>query len=142
MPLQGDIPFAGRDFRLDLFRGLANWAIFLDHIPHQVLSRVTIDHYGFSGERTSIANLDSAEYPSVTVPVALANEAAYRLFDVDRRRRIVNRWRRRSGTCQGAAEQCPADKSAHHASGNLTILRSSRHWQQKRADGQCHSRYG
>jgi hypothetical protein len=29
MRLQADIPFAGRDFRLDLFRGLANWAIFL-----------------------------------------------------------------------------------------------------------------
>lgn len=48
MRLQADIPFAGRDIRLDLFRGLANWAIFLDHIPHQVLSWITIEHYGFS----------------------------------------------------------------------------------------------
>jgi hypothetical protein len=30
---------AGRDLRLDLFRGLANWAIFLDHIPHELMSR-------------------------------------------------------------------------------------------------------
>lgn len=39
---------ARRDVRLDLFRGAANWAIFLDHIPHQVLSWVTVKNYGFS----------------------------------------------------------------------------------------------
>jgi hypothetical protein len=33
---------------LDLFRGLANWAIFLDHIPHEVLSSITTRNYGFS----------------------------------------------------------------------------------------------
>jgi hypothetical protein len=38
----------GRDVRLDLFRGLANWAIFLDHIPHAVLSWITVKNYGFS----------------------------------------------------------------------------------------------
>jgi hypothetical protein len=37
-----------RDVRLDLFRGLANWAIFLDHIPHEVLSWITVKNYGFS----------------------------------------------------------------------------------------------
>jgi hypothetical protein len=42
------LPPAGRDLRLDLFRGLANWAIFLDHIPHEVLSWVTTRNYGFS----------------------------------------------------------------------------------------------
>jgi hypothetical protein len=41
-------PSARRDLRLDLFRGLANWAIFLDHIPHEVLSAVTTRNYGFS----------------------------------------------------------------------------------------------
>jgi hypothetical protein len=43
-----NLPFTGRDVRLDLFRGLANWAIFLDHIPHEALSWLTIKHYGFS----------------------------------------------------------------------------------------------
>src|ERR1700731_2128471 len=38
----------GRDVRLDLFRGLANWAIFLDHIPHEVLNSITTRNYGFS----------------------------------------------------------------------------------------------
>lgn len=39
---------SGRDVRLDLFRGLANWAIFLDHTPHEILSWMTIRNYGFS----------------------------------------------------------------------------------------------
>ena len=43
-----NLPAAGRDVRLDLFRGLANWAIFLDHIPHEVLSWITTRNYGFS----------------------------------------------------------------------------------------------
>jgi len=43
-----DLPLAGRDLRLDLFRGLANWAIFLDHIPHEVLNSITTKNYGFS----------------------------------------------------------------------------------------------
>jgi hypothetical protein len=43
-----NLPLAGRDLRLDLFRGLANWAIFLDHIPHEVLSSITTKNYGFS----------------------------------------------------------------------------------------------
>ncbi len=39
---------SGRDLRLDLFRGLALWLIFLDHIPENVVSWITIRHYGFS----------------------------------------------------------------------------------------------
>src|SRR5437870_6082669 len=38
----------GRDLRLDLFRGLALWLIFLDHIPSNVVSWITIRNYGFS----------------------------------------------------------------------------------------------
>jgi hypothetical protein len=48
MRVCANLPLAGRDVRLDLFRGLANWAIFLDHIPHEVLSWITIKNYGFS----------------------------------------------------------------------------------------------
>lgn len=39
---------AERDLRLDLFRGLALWLIFLDHIPSNVVSWLTIRNYGFS----------------------------------------------------------------------------------------------
>ena len=37
-----------RDLRLDLFRGLALWLIFLDHIPSNVVAWLTIRNYGFS----------------------------------------------------------------------------------------------
>src|SRR6202166_2548917 len=39
---------AGRDLRLDLFRGIGLWLIFLDHIPFNVVSWITIRNYGFS----------------------------------------------------------------------------------------------
>ena len=48
MRICASFPLAGRDLRLDLFRGLANWAIFLDHIPHEVMSSITTRNYGFS----------------------------------------------------------------------------------------------
>ena len=38
----------GRDLRLDFFRGLALWFIFLDHIPDNVVSWLTVRNYGFS----------------------------------------------------------------------------------------------
>ncbi len=39
---------ASRDLRLDFFRGLALWFIFLDHIPDNVVSWLTVRNYGFS----------------------------------------------------------------------------------------------
>ncbi len=41
-------PSTERDLRLDLFRGLALWLIFLDHIPSNAVSWITIRNYGFS----------------------------------------------------------------------------------------------
>jgi hypothetical protein len=37
-----------RDIRLDLFRGLALWFIFIDHIPSNVVNWITVRNYGFS----------------------------------------------------------------------------------------------
>jgi hypothetical protein len=37
-----------RDVRLDFFRGLALWLIFLDHIPTNVVNWFTLRNYGFS----------------------------------------------------------------------------------------------
>jgi hypothetical protein len=48
MRVCANLPPAGRDVRLDLFRGLANWTIFLDHIPYEVLSWIRARNYGFS----------------------------------------------------------------------------------------------
>src|SRR5881227_1741395 len=42
------LPPSGRDLRLDLFRGIANCWIFLDHIPNNILNWLTIRNYGFS----------------------------------------------------------------------------------------------
>ena len=37
-----------RDFRIDLFRGLSLWLIFLDHIPESIVNRITLRNFGFS----------------------------------------------------------------------------------------------
>src|SRR6204780_153923 len=37
-----------RELRLDLFRGLALWLIFIDHLPPNLLTWLTIRNYGFS----------------------------------------------------------------------------------------------
>ncbi|MDE5445071.1 OpgC domain-containing protein [Bradyrhizobium sp. CSA207] len=42
------LPRSERDVRLDLFRGLANWLIFLGHIPDTLLAWFTTRNYGFS----------------------------------------------------------------------------------------------
>jgi hypothetical protein len=48
MQINAILPPKGRDLRLDLFRGVANWAIFLDHIPDNVVNWITTRNYGFS----------------------------------------------------------------------------------------------
>jgi hypothetical protein len=47
LPSQGT-PAGERDLRLDLFRGLALWLIFLDHIPNNIVNSFTLRNYGFS----------------------------------------------------------------------------------------------
>src|SRR5690242_12145790 len=43
------LPATGeRELRLDLFRGLALWLIFIDHLPPNILTWFTIRNYGFS----------------------------------------------------------------------------------------------
>jgi hypothetical protein len=48
MKINATLPEKGRDLRLDLFRGVANWAIFLDHIPDNAVNWITTRNYGFS----------------------------------------------------------------------------------------------
>src|ERR1700759_2751818 len=36
-----------RDLRLDLLRGVGLWMIFIDHIPDDVVSWLTLRNYGF-----------------------------------------------------------------------------------------------
>jgi hypothetical protein len=37
-----------RDLRLDFFRGIGQWMVFLDHIPFDVVNWLTFRNYGFS----------------------------------------------------------------------------------------------
>ena len=49
MPNQSkDLFVVERDLRLDLLRGIGLWMIFLDHIPDDVVSWMTLRNYGFS----------------------------------------------------------------------------------------------
>ncbi|WP_082905687.1 OpgC family protein [Bradyrhizobium centrolobii] len=51
-PLIGETPpefmAGGRDLRIDVCRGIALWWIFLDHVPNNVGSWLTLRNYGFS----------------------------------------------------------------------------------------------
>jgi hypothetical protein len=49
MDIKAILASRGRDSRLYLFLGLANWFIFVDHIPHNVVNLFTIRNFGFSG---------------------------------------------------------------------------------------------
>jgi hypothetical protein len=49
MDIKALVEAHGRDVRIDLFRGLANWFIFLDHIPNDVVNWLTVRNFGFSG---------------------------------------------------------------------------------------------
>ena len=42
------LPAPGRELRIDLFRGLALWLIFIDHMSPDLLTWFTIRNYGFS----------------------------------------------------------------------------------------------
>ena len=42
------LPPKGRDLRLDLIRGIANWQIFINHIPNNAFNWITTEYYGFS----------------------------------------------------------------------------------------------
>ena len=44
--IEAILPPKGRDYRLDLLRGFANWAIFLDHIPNNAVNWITQRNYG------------------------------------------------------------------------------------------------
>jgi hypothetical protein len=48
MEIRAVLPPKGRDLRLDLLRGIANWAIFLDHMPNNLVNSITTRNFGFS----------------------------------------------------------------------------------------------
>ena len=48
-PVEPDLTARTRDLRIDLVRGIANWSIFVDHIPHNAVNLLTLRNFGFSG---------------------------------------------------------------------------------------------
>jgi hypothetical protein len=49
MNIKANLAINDHDIRLNLFLGIANWSIFLDHIPNNVVNWITARNYGFSG---------------------------------------------------------------------------------------------
>jgi len=48
-PVKPDLTARLRDVRIDLVRGIANWSILVDHIPHNAVNLLTLRNFGFSG---------------------------------------------------------------------------------------------
>jgi hypothetical protein len=49
MTIRANLAQNARDARFDLFLGIANWSLFLDHIPNNFVNWITIRNFGFSG---------------------------------------------------------------------------------------------
>jgi hypothetical protein len=49
MNIKANLAINDHDLRLNLFLGIANWFLFLDHIPNNVVNWITARNYGFSG---------------------------------------------------------------------------------------------
>jgi hypothetical protein len=48
-PVKAEIATRDGDLRILLLLGVANWFLFLDHIPHNAVSSLTLRNFGFSG---------------------------------------------------------------------------------------------
>src|SRR6516162_6072104 len=65
---------SGRDFRIDLFRGLSLWLIFLDHIPETYLNHLTPKNLGFSDAAEILVFLSGLASGSVYGSVARVSD--------------------------------------------------------------------
>jgi len=74
-----------RDFRIDLFRGLALWWIFLDHVPETYLNRFTPKNFGFSDAAEILVFLSGLASGSVYGGVARQSGVAAASLRVLRR---------------------------------------------------------
>jgi hypothetical protein len=74
-----------RDLRIDLFRGLSLWLIFLDHIPETYLSHLTPRNFGFSDAAEILVFLSGLASGSVYGSVAYQSSLTTALLRVSRR---------------------------------------------------------
>lgn len=47
--MKAELAARDADLRPHLLLGIANWFLFLDHVPHNVVSQLTLRNFGFSG---------------------------------------------------------------------------------------------
>jgi hypothetical protein len=74
-----------RDLRLDFFRGLALWFIFIDHVPSSVIGNLTFRNFGFS-DATEIFVFISGYTAAIVYGASLRrNGFVYMLFQVLKR---------------------------------------------------------
>src|ERR1700761_3652218 len=74
---------AERDLRLDLMRGIGQWMVFLDHIPHDVVGWLTLRNYGFSDAAEFFVFISGYLVGFIYAPIIRAGlflAAAKRLF--------------------------------------------------------------
>ncbi len=81
MKINATLPEKGRDLRLDLFRGVANWAIFLDHIPDNVVNWITTRNYGFSDAADLFVFISVAHIILFVIYIASISYLALRFGD-------------------------------------------------------------
>jgi OpgC protein len=67
-----------RDLRLDLFRGLSLFFIFIDHIPNNVLSYVTLHSIAFSDAAEVFIFISGYAAPQFTEGLCSGREASRR----------------------------------------------------------------
>jgi hypothetical protein len=76
---------ADRDFRIDLFRGLALWWIFIDHVPETFLNHFTPKNVGFSDAAEILVFLSGLASGSIYGSVARQSGVAAASLRVLRR---------------------------------------------------------
>jgi hypothetical protein len=78
-----EIATRNSDLRIALLLGIANWSLFLDHIPHDAVSALTLRNFGFSGATDLFAFVGG--YAATLIYAKMARErgflvAATRIF--------------------------------------------------------------
>src|SRR5580704_5142840 len=121
-----------RDLRLDLFRGLALWLIFLDHIPQNIVNWITIRNYGFS-DATEIFIFISG-YTAAFVygrkMRALANlrRSHFSVHDLHGGDRLCRGHVRKSALCRGNENPRFSQTAGHHhLSGAAVEIQARQH---------------
>jgi hypothetical protein len=70
-----EVPAVNSDLRIALLLGIANWFLFLDHIPHNAVSALTLRNFGFSGATDLFVFVGG--YAAVLISAGMSLERGY-----------------------------------------------------------------